>query len=132
MSTTVILKLEHIQCYKCHVVFGMTSDHKKRCLNNGDDFFCPNGHRQHYTTSTVQKLQNKLDQKETLLEHERRSHSYTKMERDTHKHGERAQKAAKTRIKNRIAKGVCPCCNRTFVNLQKHMQGQHPNYSVVE
>lgn len=43
-------------------------------------------------------------------------------------HSRRAEKAAKTRIKNRIARGVCPCCKRTFQNLAAHMQTQHPGF----
>lgn len=33
-----------------------------------------------------------------------------------------------TRIKNRVGKGVCPCCNRTFSNLARHMLGEHPTF----
>lgn len=42
-----------------------------------------------------------------------------------------AQKGVTTRIKNRIGNGVCPCCNRTFKNLARHMSGQHPDYKNV-
>ncbi len=34
-----------------------------------------------------------------------------------------------TKTKKRIAKGICPCCNRSFVNLERHMTGQHPDYA---
>jgi hypothetical protein len=27
-----------------------------------------------------------------------------------------------------VANGVCPCCNRTFQNLARHMAGKHPDY----
>lgn len=43
-------------------------------------------------------------------------------------HKIRAEKGAKTKLKKRIAKGACPCCNRHFVNLQRHIEGQHPEY----
>ena len=33
-----------------------------------------------------------------------------------------------TRIKKRVANGVCPCCNRTFKDLAAHMSTQHPDY----
>ena len=26
----------------------------------------------------------------------------------------------------RVHNGVCPCCNRSFQNLQKHMKTKHP------
>ena len=32
------------------------------------------------------------------------------------------------RLAKRTAKGVCPCCKRSFVNLRRHMEGQHPQY----
>jgi hypothetical protein len=50
-------------------------------------------------------------------------------ERDTAERRRRAEKAAKTKIKNRVAKGVCPCCNRTFQNLADHMKSKHPDYA---
>jgi hypothetical protein len=33
-------------------------------------------------------------------------------------------------LKKRTANGVCPCCTRSFVNLQRHMTTQHPDYAV--
>jgi hypothetical protein len=32
-------------------------------------------------------------------------------------------------LKKRIANGVCPCCTRSFVNLQRHMTTKHPDYT---
>lgn len=37
-------------------------------------------------------------------------------------------KAQTTRVKN----GVCPCCNRSFQNLKRHMNTKHPNWSENE
>lgn len=28
-----------------------------------------------------------------------------------------------------VGAGVCPCCNRTFKNLARHMAGQHPGFT---
>ena len=28
----------------------------------------------------------------------------------------------------RIHKGVCPCCNRSFTNLKRHMETKHPEH----
>ena len=41
----------------------------------------------------------------------------------------RAQRGANTKLKNRIAKGVCPCCSRSFQNLHRHMTNQHPDWA---
>lgn len=32
------------------------------------------------------------------------------------------------RMRNRIRNGVCPCCNRTFDNLARHMATKHPSF----
>jgi len=37
-------------------------------------------------------------------------------------------KAALTRMTNRIAFGVCPCCHRHFDNLQRHIATKHPEF----
>ena len=50
-------------------------------------------------------------------------------DRDLKEHQRRGEKAAKTRIKNRIANGVCPCCRRSFQNLHRHMLNKHPDYA---
>lgn len=45
-----------------------------------------------------------------------------------------AQESAKkanskiAQMKKRTANGVCPCCTRSFTNLQRHMKSQHPDY----
>lgn len=35
-----------------------------------------------------------------------------------------------TRIKNRVGHGVCPCCNRTFGDLSRHMATKHPTFAA--
>lgn len=43
-----------------------------------------------------------------------------------------ARKGQITKLKKRVAAGVCPCCARTFQNLARHMAGQHPDYAHPE
>ncbi|WP_159103999.1 hypothetical protein [Rhodopseudomonas sp. B29] len=53
--------------------------------------------------------------------------------RDQREAAERRAAAARgqvTKIKNRVGHGVCPCCNRTFANLARHMAGEHPGYTA--
>lgn len=37
-----------------------------------------------------------------------------------------------TRITKRAKAGVCPCCNRSFENLRRHMASQHPTFTPLE
>jgi hypothetical protein len=40
----------------------------------------------------------------------------------------RAHKGAATKARKRAAAAVCPCCNRSFVQLRRHMATKHPDY----
>lgn len=43
-----------------------------------------------------------------------------------------AYKGQVTRLKNRAAAGMCPCCNRHFTNLERHMGTKHPDFTKPE
>jgi hypothetical protein len=55
------------ECCKCGTLFGMTPKFKENRKKDRASFFCPNGHEQGYIKSTAQILQEKLDEKERLL-----------------------------------------------------------------
>lgn len=75
--------------------------------------------------SDLEKMEIKLntmkDQRDTV----RQSLKYVKRSLVAHK-------GHTTRLKNRIAAGVCPCCQRTFQNLARHMKCKHPKYTLNE
>jgi hypothetical protein len=96
---------------------------------NGKNCHCPNGHSMVFTETEAEKLRKKL-----ALERENRkwAESSNTALRDQLGATERSlagHKAAKTRLKNRIAAGACPCCHRTFQNVARHMAGQHPEFA---
>ena len=72
--------------------------------------------------SDMELLRSQLSRTEDMLDTAR-------ADRDLKEHQRRGEKAAKTRIKNRIANGVCPCCRRSFQNLHRHMLNKHPDYA---
>lgn len=37
-----------------------------------------------------------------------------------------------TKITKRAKAGVCPCCNRSFENLRRHMATKHPTFTPIE
>jgi hypothetical protein len=41
----------------------------------------------------------------------------------------RAYKGAATRARKRSAVATCPCCNRSFVQLRRHLATKHPDYT---
>lgn len=127
MTTThVTTALSHMECYKCHVMFGMTAAHVQRLRGVGGSFWCPNGHEQCFATTEVQRLTNKLadeEQRRSALQAlaDRRLETMQALERSN-----AAQRGVVTRIKNRVHAGVCPHCNRSFAALRRHMAHMHP------
>ena len=90
---------------------------------------CPLGHSFVYRVSDTVKERERADRLAQQLASARDDVRIARIETTAARNRERAQKAAKTRIKNRVAAGVCPCCTRSFQNLARHMAGQHPDWT---
>lgn len=125
-----------IKCYKCPVTFGMDRSYYEGAKQAGPrlNWFCPNGHEQHFThgPGEAELLRKERD---TLKQQAARLEESIRRQRERAEAAERsasAQRGVVTRLKNRAAAGVCPCCNRTFVNLQRHMAGKHPGFTATE
>lgn len=109
-------------CCNCGVVFGMPSDFQQACKNEGREksFYCPNGHGQHYSKSKAQIIEEKLQRELRQKENELASLASEKIQIESE------LKKANVKLK-RVHHGVCPCCNRTFSDLQKHFETKHPD-----
>lgn len=119
-------------CYKCKMEFGMSDSFYDTMLRlkEGGKFFCPAGHSQHYVTgeSDLEKMRRERDR---AVQEQARLYACVKEEREDKEAAHRQNIATRgviTRMKNRAANGVCLCCNRTFTNLQKHMETKHPRF----
>lgn len=122
-----------LECARCRVPFALLNSFMSDRRLDHDTFYCPSGHENHYPgESSVEKLQRSLDSKNKNISDLRIEISTAKAETKLAQYRERGQKAAKTRLANRIKNGVCPCCNRTFVALAKHISTQHPEYQVAD
>jgi hypothetical protein len=133
MSTiTYTEKLTVIYCAGCSVPFGMPADMEERRRNDHATFYCPSGHSNVFNGKTeAEKQRERADRlarqveareadirfEQRRLENERRAHSATK--------------GQLTKTKKRVANGVCPCCTRHFVNVERHIKSQHPDYAEV-
>lgn len=112
------------ECCNCGIPFFMPKYLKERLLNSQEWFYCPNGHSQHYTGKS--ESQKKIDELERQLNEEKRD--YQNMVNNMLDEKNKAKKLQ--RQLNRVHKGVCLCCNRTFQNMQKHMETKHPEKQV--
>lgn len=117
-------------CCSCGMAFAMTREfHAARKAKPGSSFYCPAGHGQHYTGKS------KEDQLAEHLSRERqraaRLEDEARIEREAREHADRRAAAARgqvTKLKKRAAAGVCPCCNRHFSDMARHMAQKHPGF----
>jgi hypothetical protein len=109
-------------CITCGVVFTVPESMHEHQQQEGGFHHCPNGHSQGWTKE-------KSERERLRLERDRLKQRQAMLEDEIRAERERAEKAeaATKRLKKRTAAGVCPCCTRTFVNVQRHMQSKHPN-----
>jgi hypothetical protein len=91
--------------------------------------YCPLGHQWTRAGKTdSQRLREDLAAKDRTIAAVRAQHDQTRAELRETENRRRAEKAAKTKLKRRVANGVCPCCKRHFDNLQRHIHSQHPEF----
>ena len=122
------LWLRHIECFECHVIFGMTQEHDDRCREHGDTFYCPNGHSQVYCTSEVTKLKKELKQAKSNASD---NYNWALREREDKELARRSAAARLgviTKWRNRIRKGECPVCGTQFKNVRRHMYRLHSDW----
>lgn len=133
---TMQLALYVLDCAACGVVFGITTEYEERRRDDGIAFHCPNGHVNSWQETAAdreRKARIKAEKLAQQLEEDRsRYQEWLRKEREAHKATERRRAAAKgqlTKAKKRAAAALCPCCNRSFVQLRRHLETKHPEYS---
>lgn len=122
--TTPALKtisLYAFDCPKCGVIFAVTNDFDDRRRKDGRSIYCPSGHTMSYTPgkSDADKLRDAQAREVAMQD-----------QLDAAVREAEAQRVELARIRQRIANGVCPCCNRSFDNVRRHMASQHPDYAA--
>lgn len=105
MSATItenyIVTYERLQCSECSLVYYVPDHFKSNKRENGNTFYCPNGHGQHFTESTQKKLERAEAEKVRLA-------NLYRFEQDQRRAAEIARTAAEAatvRLKKRVAKG---------------------------
>ncbi|MCR1785334.1 hypothetical protein KVF89_22530 [Nocardioides carbamazepini] len=144
MSTTSVIPVNRtvnveksivvIECANCSIDFGIGAVFQRRRRDDHETFYCPNGHGNHYpgpsdAEKERERLAGELDAARSLAARESRRRADAENTARRKDYEARAAKGQLTKTKKRVAAGVCPCCNRSFQNLAKHMAGQHPSYA---
>jgi hypothetical protein len=112
MSISLMFDFAVTECCVCGIAFAVPARFKQVLQETHRTFYCPNGHGQSYLGQTeVERLRDKLKTQNSELEVRTRALLNAQV--------------AEAKLRKRIAGGVCPCCNRTFQNLARHMSAKH-------
>lgn len=116
------VELTVMTCGHCGIKFAIPEAMRDECeRHQGRNWFCPNGHSRVYRETDDVKLKKERERSARLV-----------AERDQLQASLSATKGVVTRQSRqlkRIKAGVCPCCNRTFQNLARHLKTKHPEYA---
>lgn len=122
------------ECITCGCSYAVPKTMWDKQKRDGGFHHCPSGHEQGWSkqeseTEKLRRERDRLKQDIARVEDEKREAvalANVKME-----NAEREMR----KLKRRTAAGTCPCCQRTFSNMNIHMRKQHPGYvasAVIE
>jgi len=119
-----------IECGSCHISFAVPGDFDRDRRRDKKLFSCPSGCRISYLGEREEdRLWRLVMDRDEALARERQSTEYARQRAQTAIRSRNAMKGQVTKVKNRVAKGICPCCNRSFPQLAAHMESEHPDFA---
>jgi uncharacterized protein (DUF2461 family) len=118
----VSVTLETESCCVCGTHFAMPDTLQRAARRDPEIwFYCPIGHKQHYSEGEADRLRKKLEEQTREATRQAQRALEAQVERDA----EAKLRAKAERKLKRVQRGVCPSCNRTFENLARHMACKH-------
>ena len=126
--------LTKISCGVCYIPFAIPSSMQQSRAEDGARFYCPNGHSISYHDDENTRLKQRLAKQEQATARERARRDQAEAEARHQEARANGYKGAATKIKKRVAKGVCPApgCKRSFVDVARHVATCHPELGDAE
>lgn len=142
MTQTITHSFYVYTCTTCNGVHAILESFRAECerVGNSQAWYCPYCRARYaYGESEANRLKKQIAAEKAEKERAIRSRDLA-LQREMDalaeaKHFRQSRdgiKGALVKQKKRICNGVCPCCNRTFANLQRHMNSQHPKFGATE
>lgn len=119
-------------CCSCGTLFAMEHSLQRNRKETRKIFYCPNGHGMAYNEGEADKLKRQLAREARLREIAESDARHQAMRREWAENSLRTTKGVVTKMRKRAAGGACPCCNRYFANMHRHMTTKHPDYGTQE
>ena len=124
-----------VHCYTCGVPFGITAKmHRRVVVEARGVVYCPacgckTCWRESVADVQIKRLKQQLQTADTRANTANRHAHLVEQRADGVERRLSATKGVVTRMKNRVSRGICPCCKRHFTNLERHMDTKHPSYA---
>lgn len=124
----VMVDYRYFSCWSCGIPFALTKAYVDAITEGNKTFYCPNKCALGFGKSEADKVREQLERE---VERRQRANRRADENYELAQSLERSRSALRgqvTKIKKRIGRGVCPCCNRHFVNVERHMKSKHPDF----
>jgi len=127
---TVVLTT--INCGVCGATYAINEAFRVKRQNQGGGWNCPycRSNWGYFGETELQRAEKASKRAHELLAQQRAETLHQCELREAAERRAAAARGQVTRIKNRVGNGVCPCCNRSFQNLHRHMSSQHPDFTT--
>ncbi len=122
VSTSVELETE--ECCECGITYAMPASFRQRRLRLKDNFYCPAGHPQQYMGKTYEQELREAQAHARDLSIDNTRLADDNMNLATKNTGLRRRNID---LRKRAKNGTCGFCKRTFANVQRHVEKQHPD-----
>lgn len=122
-----------ITCWRCKCEYALpVALYQAAKASERINFYCPYGHEAHYPAGETNedKLRRERDRLAQRLVEKDDAIKFQREQREKAERQLSATKGVVTKIKKRVGNGVCPCCNRSFHNVARHMQSEHPEWTA--
>jgi hypothetical protein len=123
--STIHLTTEYVAVYcgkdGCNQHFAMSEAFYRQTRRTRETWYCPSGHPRIWLGESDESKLRRAQARETALKDQLAAATREAEE----------VRVALLRDRQRFAKGVCPCCNRSFDNVRRHMETKHPDYDTT-
>jgi len=139
-TLNVTTELKTMTCPHCAGVFALSQSYIDEARRKGafaQVWACPYCKEiRGYGKSSVEEEKDALNAKIAELERSKKwaeeRREYAEKEATHFRKSRDGIKGALAKERKRVGNGTCPCCNRSFTNLQRHMATKHPHHANSE
>ncbi len=119
------------ECPSCGIVYGIPEDFANACRESGRRYCCPNGHHLGWNETETDRQRKRAEAAERRAAAASDTADRWRTNAETQRRTAVALKGHLTRMRKRIANGVCPVpgCKRSgFEKVMSHIASQHKDW----